>query len=323
MARENCRVLLQLAAAAASRGIDVAAAIAQPGGAASVLPSSALPAAQAVAGMNTPSVDRVVASNASHELRSAEATEHVQGGQQREYSSSGSAAEQHGEVPWEHQEAPSSGDVSQPASASPECTPPIPIDAGCGREETAARRGNRTGALRALQRALGGGHVVLRRGGIITRRSLAGLLRGGSRVVRGSVAFGSGLARHSLGLSLSTARAVKLRPLLYMASYRLVQAVANHPTLHGINTGAQVAGALLIGDVMGAGLRQAYNALENGEAQSSRLSFLRTPSGSRSNRWRVEGQRDTPAGWSAEEVRSLGMRGEAASGQRRRVRQVC
>jgi hypothetical protein len=102
---------------------------------------------------------------------------------------------------------------------------------------------------------------------------------------------------------------------------RLVQAMANHATLHGINTGAQVAGALLVGDVMGAGLRQVCHALEHG---TSTLNLLRNPSRSgRDDRRRAAGQRLVPAGWSAEDVRSLGIRGEAASRQRRRVRQVC
>ena len=100
--------------------------------------------------------------------------------------------------------------------------------------------------------------------------------------------------------------------------------MANHATLHSINTGAQVAGALLVGDVMGAGLRQVYHALEHGEAGTSTLNLLRNPSRSlRDDRRRAAGQRLVPAGWSAEDVRSLGMRGEAASRQRRRVRQVC
>jgi hypothetical protein len=52
--------------------------------------------------------------------------------------------------------------------------------------------------------------------------------------------------------------------------------MANHATLHGIHTGAQVAGALLVGDVMGAGLRQVYHALEHGEAlEPSAQSFSR------------------------------------------------
>ena len=105
---------------------------------------------------------------------------------------------------------------------------------------------------------------------------------------------------------------------------RLVQAMANHATLHGIHTGAQVAGALLVGDVMGAGLRQVYHALEHGEARTSTLNLLRNPSrAGLDDRRRAAGQRVVPAGWSAEDVRSLGMRGEAASRQRRRVRQVC
>jgi hypothetical protein len=232
-ARENVQVLLQLASAAASCGIgntrssganDAAAAAARLGGAPSVLRPAAPEAAQALVGMNYPSVS-TVAANLSDVLRSAAASGPVEGGLQSLCSSSESASVQHGEVPWEHQESRSSDHASQPSSASPEHNPLSPIYAACGRANTTRRWNDRVGLLMALQNTLAGGHLVMRMGRLMTQRSIGGLLRGGTRVLRGSVSFGGGIARHSLGLGLATARALKLRPLLYMAAYRLVQTI--------------------------------------------------------------------------------------------------
>ena len=223
-ARENVQVLLQLASAAASCGIDAAAAAARLGGAASVLRPASPEAAQALVGMNYPSVSIVVA-NLSDALRSAAASRPVEGGLQSWCSSSESASVQHGEVPWEHQASRSSDHASQPASVSPEHNPPCPRDAACGRANTARRWNDGVGPLRALQNTLAGGHLVMRMGHLMTQRSIGGLLRGGSRMLRGSVSFGGGIARNSLGLGLATARALKLWPLLYMVAYRLVQTI--------------------------------------------------------------------------------------------------